>query len=183
MKVVSKGIIFICTGLFVAAIGEIQFSIFLRNDWSNFFGSLIFNTIYLTFAAAGIAFLVSFIGKRKRTLMLIVSLYGTLGLMIEWFLIGNSPWQNPDASQMGMFAYWACMVLVPTIVLDKNPQLEKPKRKLLIYGVVYILLALLGQLLPNAELRFLYHIRLFIFGYILLLIVSFIYYWRALNAL
>jgi|GEM_PF-6811812 len=31
----------------------------------------------------------------------------------EWFSIGSSPWGNPQTSQPGMFAYWACMALVP----------------------------------------------------------------------
>jgi hypothetical protein len=73
-------------------------------------------------------------------------------------LIGNSPWQNPAADQLAMFAYWVSMVLTPIIFLDDVSQISRLKRTLIGYGIGYTFIALLGQLLPAGDLLFLYHI-------------------------
>ena len=84
--------------------------------------------------------------------------------MVEWFLIGNSPWGNPDASQVGMFAYWACMALVPLVFLLQN----RPLRHFIVrYGLVYVVLVLLGQVfVADPGWRFAFHIYAVILGYL-----------------
>ncbi len=91
--------------------------------------------------------------------------------MVEWFAIGNSPWGNPDASQIGMAAYWACLVIVPLIIIDPDSRLRPLKRRVGVYALIYTALALAGQwLIPSAEWRFAYHIGLVVLGYIGLLV-------------
>src|SRR6187431_1425256 len=48
--------------------------------------------------------------------------FGGAGLMIEWFLIGLSPWSNPDANpllmlgfQLGMFSFWSTVSFAPRL--------------------------------------------------------------------
>ncbi len=158
---------FILAGLLTAAVGEWQFSVFLRDDLANFLGSLAFNTLYLSgvYLVTRLWLALGETPEQGRRWMILAytGLFGLSGLMVEWFLIGNSPWGNPDASQTGMFAYWACMALVPLTFLLRKHRLQ---RFIFLYGLVYTLLALAGQLIPAYEWRFAFHIYLVIFGYL-----------------
>ena len=110
-------LVFILLGVITAAVGEIQFSIFIRSDIHNFIGSIVFNSVYLFGVALISSLLVRLLGDGIPTVFCHFVLFGTSGLMIEWFMIGNSPWAKPEASQAGMFAYWSCLALVPFICL------------------------------------------------------------------
>ena len=101
--------------------------------------------------------------------------YGTLGLCVEWFLIGNSPWGNPDAAQWAMFAYWACMGLVPAVFLEEKGRWLKLGVAVLV--AAYVVLVGLGQMLPGPgladkpPLRFVFNILSVMFGYTVLMLV------------
>ena len=163
---------FVLIGLVTVAVGEWQFSVFIRGDLANFWGSVFFNTVYLLFAAVIAGWIARRMGSGTRTLLVLAGLAGLAGLGVEWFLIGNSPWGNPAANQPGMFAYWACMVVVPWILTTSDPRLGKLKRTMLAYGIVCTAIACLVQLLPNADVRFVLHIWLVILGYLGLLVLS-----------
>ncbi|MDX9991874.1 MAG: hypothetical protein RBS68_07460 [Anaerolineales bacterium] len=155
---------FILLGLLTAAIGEWQFSVFLRNDRDNFVGSLAFNALYLGAVFVITRVLLTTLRNRPKFILFYTGLFGFCGLMVEWFMIGNSPWGNPQASQVGMFAYWACLALVPLIFL-----LEKRSLQIFIlrYALIYLALVLLGQFgIPSPEWRFAFHITTVIFGYL-----------------
>jgi hypothetical protein len=34
----------------------------------------------------------------------------------RWFVIGTSPWANPEANDLGMFCYWATVVALPRLL-------------------------------------------------------------------
>jgi hypothetical protein len=85
---------------------------------------------------------------------------------MEWFAIGNSPWGNPDASQVAMFAYWASMALAPVVVLEGAPRL---RRQLLAVALVYLGLAFAVQMVENVDIHWVWHIWSVIIGYVLLL--------------
>ena len=159
---------FILLGLLTAAIGEWQFSVFLRADLDNFIGSLLFNALYMTGVYSLTRVFLGILRQRPYTLVAYTAGFGSSGLMIEWFLIGNSPWGNPQASQVGMFAYWSCMALVPLIFLLKKRLLQTLITR---YAFGYTLLILLGQFaIPSPEWRFAFHIYAVIFGYLGLMI-------------
>ena len=163
-------LVFVLVGVITAAVGELQFSVFIRGDWANLYGSMFFNALYLTgaFLVVNIIFRLR---ARRAAFLLTLVLAAVGGLMVEWFAIGNSPWGNPDASQFGMAAYWACLVIVPLIVIDPDPRLRPLKRRIGVYALIYTALALAGQwLIPSAEWRFAYHIGLVVLGYIGLLV-------------
>lgn len=164
MKTLFKILLFILPGLLTVAIGEWQFSVFLRNDLDNFIGSLFFNTLYLGGVYLITRILLTTLRNRPKFILFYTVLFGLSGLMVEWFLIGNSPWGNPNASQVGMFAYWACMTLVPLMFLLEKNLLQT---FIIRYGLIYTALALLGQFtIPAYEWRFAFHIHLVIFGYL-----------------
>ena len=40
--------LFVLIGVLTAAVGELQYSVFIRGDWANLVGSMVFNAVYLT---------------------------------------------------------------------------------------------------------------------------------------
>ncbi len=172
---------FVGIGLVVAGIGEMQFSVFIRSDINNLIGSLVFNAVYLAVASLVSWCVVARLGDCLATMVWHVGLFGTAGLMIEWFLIGNSPWGNPQASQIGMFAYWSAMVVVPFVVMRQNARLATLKKTVAVSVVLYLFVALVIQRVPNPTLHFVYHIWSFILGYIALLLLTLIGYARAVR--
>jgi hypothetical protein len=159
----TETIQFIFLGLLTAAIGEWQFSVFLRNDFPNFMGSIVFNTIYMGASYLVTRFLLTTIRNRPKFIFVYAGFFGLTGLMVEWFLIGNSPWGNPDANQPGMFAYWACMALVPLCFLLKKRRLQV---FIFFYTLIYIVLVVFGESsIPSSDGRFVFHVYAVIFGY------------------
>lgn len=138
----------------------------IRGDWANFYGSVVFNALYLSGAFVITRLIFRLVGRHDIAFVLCAGLAAVGGLWVEWFLIGNSPWGNPAASQWGMAAYWACLVVVPLISIDGAAGLRPLKRRLALYAVLYTALVVLGQwLIPTAEWRYVYHIWLVIVGY------------------
>ncbi len=178
---VLRWIAFVGIGLLVAAVGETQYSGFIRGDWANLLGSVFFNALYLS-GAAGFSFAVlQRIPHPSLCLAAHVAIFGSLGLVVEWFLIGNSPWGNPDAHQIGMFAYWACMVAVPMVYVVPAPQTVRLKQRILPAVLLYSALALAVQTLPWSTARIAYHLWSVILGYTALLVWVMVAYGRAVR--
>ncbi|MEX2608176.1 MAG: hypothetical protein WD708_12605 [Kiritimatiellia bacterium] len=171
-------LVFICIGLVIAGIGETQFSVFIRSDIPNLIGSIAFNTVYLILAGFVSWLVVRGLGDGWVTILLQVAIFGTTGLMIEWFLIGNSPWGNPLASQTGMFAFWSAMVVVPFVYLRPDPRLAPLKKRIFVAVLVYAYAAALIQLIPNPTVQFVYHIWSVILGYTALVLFTTVGYIR-----
>jgi len=60
---------------------------------------------------------------------------GTMGLAVEWFLIGLSPWSDRTSPlalvavfHAGMFSFWGTVAIAPRILLDLRPQVAKLRR-------------------------------------------------------
>ena len=168
--------LFVLIGVLTAAVGELQFSVYIRGDWANLFGSMVFNAVYLAGAFVVTRLLFRLL-PRRAAFLLTVALAAVAGLMVEWFLIGNSPWGNPDASQIGMAAYWACLVVVPLIVIDPDLQLRRLKRAIAIYAAVYSAAAVAAwALLPGETWGAAYHLWSVVFGYLGLAIMMIVGY-------
>ncbi len=168
--------LFVLIGVLTAAVGELQFSVFIRGDWANLFGSMVFNAVYLAGAFVVTRLLFRLL-PRRAAFLLTVALAAVAGLMVEWFLIGNSPWGNPDASQIGMAAYWACLVVVPLIVIDPDLRLRRLKRAIAIYAAVYSAAAVAAwALLPGETWGAAYHLWSVVFGYLGLAIMMIVGY-------
>lgn len=61
-----------------------------------------------------------FLKNDARALALLFLLGMGLGLVIEWSIIGNSPWKNPDANQLGLVAGWTSVFILPHAFLEQN---------------------------------------------------------------
>lgn len=62
---------------------------------------------------------------------------GTIGLAVEWFLIGLSPWSDSTSPaalivvfHAGMFSFWGTVAFAPHVLLDPRPQIAGLKRRL-----------------------------------------------------
>lgn len=172
-------LLFVLVGVLTAAVGELQYSVFIRGDWANLFGSMVFNAVYLT-GAFVLTRLLQRLLPRRAAFVAIVGLAAFAGLMVEWFLIGNSPSGNPDASQIGMAAYWAAMVVVPLIAVESDARLHPLRRVIAVYAAVYTLLALAAwALLPRETWGYAYHIWSVIFGYVGLTTIAVVGYLKS----
>ena len=168
-------------GLVIAGIGETQFSVFIRSDISNLIGSVVFNALYLTVAGLVSGLLVKRLGDGLAAIVAHVAGFGTAGLMVEWFVIGNSPWGNPQASQIGMFSYWSAMVVVPFVCLRPDTRLAALKKTIAVSVLLYTIAAVVIQLTANPTVQFVYHIWAVVLGYTALILLSAIGYAVAIN--
>lgn len=73
--------------------------------------------------------------------------FGIMGLCFEWVLVGNSPVQNPDALQWGMFVYWVGFFMIPRILVDGHSSVRPLAQRIiwmyLIYSIVHMLITLM----------------------------------------
>ena len=162
-------IVFILTGVLFAAPGEYLFSVTIRGDLANFFGAMGFNSFYLLLVYLAARLLQRLVSHRLAALLIYYFATGLAGLMIEWFMIGNSPWGNPDASQVGMWAYWTSMSMMGLIFSDPAPAARPLQKRIAIICIPAAAAALLlVNLLPTADLRFVASIWLVVIGYTLL---------------
>jgi hypothetical protein len=88
-----------------------------------------------------------------------------MGLAIEWFVIGNSPWANPEANDLGMFAYWATVLAMPRLMLDPRPHLYPVRRAAVAAFAAYAFGALAVGVLTPQPLRLFVLVWVVVLGY------------------
>ncbi len=94
-------------------------------------------------------FLLRRIGPENRLDLAFYLIAGTIGLMVEWFLIGLAPWNlglgtEPFLSivfQIAMFSFWGSVAFAPKIILDRRQLIIGSRRwlkRFLVIGFVSI---------------------------------------------
>jgi hypothetical protein len=98
--------------------------------------------------------------------------YGWVGLMMEWFLMGHSPWGNPAANpvlmlgfQLGMFSFWSTVAFAPRLFLADNDRAKNVRRWILAFYVPYFVFVYVIGLAVPADSRFGTIVILVIAGY------------------
>ncbi len=121
--------IFILLGLLLAAPGEILNQILARHDVRAFRTTMFSYSILLLIGFSvgkGIALLIN---RRARTMVIYYLGFGSLGLAVEWLLLGNAPSADPFQviTQAGMFTFWGTMLLGPRLIVDpaSSPELRR----------------------------------------------------------
>lgn len=87
------------------------------------------------------------LGEHRAVLAYYV-MAGGIGLMIEWFIIGLSPWSSPGSDpllmlvfQLGMFSFWGSVAFAPRLLLDERNSIvavRKMYKRFLIAGYAFI---------------------------------------------
>lgn len=96
---------------------------------------------------------------------------GLIGLfLLEWWLVGNSPSGNPNASQIGMLIFHTAYPLTARLFVD--PSALDMQGKVKSYWWKFCLFTLLGVLIPHDFLRFAWFIYVPVLGYLGMLIVG-----------
>src|SRR5437773_9146055 len=128
---------FYCIGLIVAGLEEFITQGVLKNN----LGGWIIPTVIAFLPFLIIVRSVSRFLEQRLTEQNAVLIYylisGGIGLSVEWFLIGLSPWKDPDAHplamlvlQVGMFSSWSGVAFAPRILLDKRDFVSPVRRRL-----------------------------------------------------
>jgi hypothetical protein len=92
-------------------------------------------------------------------------LVGSLpGMALEWFVIGNSPWGNPEASQLGMVIFHGAWPIWGRMFDPVWFSPEQRRRALWVMGVAGLLLAP-GFLMAPGDIRFVFFIIAPLFAY------------------
>lgn len=165
-----KFVKFIVIGALFAAVGEYWFSYIIRRDINNWYFTLGFNPSWLVVVYFTSRIIFRAIKNRFTANTVYYLTYGFAGLIIiEWFLVGNSPWRNPQANQLGMFSYHATTAMTSLIFVDQSPTLARLKKAILAYFVPYSLAGtVIGFLLPTYRLRLVVLVWTVIIGYTLM---------------
>ncbi|MFH1308345.1 MAG: hypothetical protein ABIH72_05835 [archaeon] len=141
---------FIIIGILFATVAEFVLNILILKNINSYLFTFIIYFTLLTFAY----FLGKIINKIRKPYseILYYIIASTFGLMFEWFLLGNAPWLNLDANQIGMFSFWAAVFMMPRIFCLKNENLNKLKKYIKVYFIIYaIILILLGFIIPESS--------------------------------
>jgi hypothetical protein len=147
----KKLLIFVLLGLLLAAPGEILNQLLARHNLRAFRSTMISYSVLLLvgfFASKGL----SAFCRKSRARLIHYLLFGFLGLMVEWFLLGNAPVLEPFQiiTQPGMFTYWGTMLLAPCLIMERGfAELKRSfARFFASFSLLYLLVALV---LPRAK--------------------------------
>jgi hypothetical protein len=149
----KKLVLFILLGLLFAAPGEILNQVLARNDPRAFGATMISYSVLLLigfFVSKGISAM--FPNSAAKSRLVYYLLFGFLGLMVEWFLLGNTPVLDPlqVITQPGMFTFWGTMLVGPCLMLE--PDLADLKRSFAKFFTASSLLYLMvAVIVPRAK--------------------------------
>jgi hypothetical protein len=167
---------FVAVGSVFATVEEFLTIVILKHDVGSYIFSLVvLFPVFLSFVYGSARLL----GRMSRTEaqreLVHFFAYGWAGLMIEWYLIGLSPWSNPDANpllmlvfQLGMFSFWATVAFVPRLFLSSTGADRQCFRSVArFYGAWFGCVYVIGLAAPE-HLRFAVVIPLVIAGLLVL---------------
>ena len=152
-------------GSLLATLGEFLFCVLVRQSVPDYLFTLAAYPVILAVAALPMRWVQRRTPTPLAADIAVYALAGLAGLAIEWFILGNSPWANPEANDLGMFAYWATVLAMPRLLLDRRPYLRPVRRAAAIAFGVYAASALaIGVLTPQA-LRLFVLVWVVVIGY------------------
>ncbi len=187
-KDMKKFLTFLAVGSFFATVEEFLTVVVLRQDVKSYvFTLLVLFPVFLTlvwFSSRAIGW----VARREPARELIhYFVYGFAGLLIEWFLIGLSPWSNPEANpllmlvfQLGMFSFRATVGFAPRLFTNPGELSRRTRRAVLWFYVPYFVCAYAIAFAVPGAARFPTIIGLILFGYLSLNVFYARYFFRAL---
>jgi len=128
---------FFLYGIAIAALEEFISQGVLKDSYFLWVFTLIPFAVFLVVARGVVAFLGRG-GSRWRAPLLYYLVMGGIGLAIEWFIIGLSPWSDETSPRWlvavfhaGVFSFWGTVALAPHILLDDRAEMAGLKRRFL----------------------------------------------------
>jgi len=188
-EAMKKFLTFIAIGSFFATVEEFLTVVVLKHDPGSYiFTLLILFPVFLAFVYFTSRLIDHFIQGRTAQDLSHYFIYGLVGLMIEWFLIGLAPWSDPSANpalmfvfQLGMFSFWATVGFAPRLFLNPGELSRRARRSILRFYIPYFILAYIISLSVPQSLRFVTIIPLIILGYLLVNLFFVIYFRRSFS--
>lgn len=178
---------FLLVGSFFSSVEEFLTVAVLRGDLASFgFSLVVVFPGFLTFVYLSSPLLARIHPRRPVQELAHFGVYALLGLGIEWFLIGLSPWSDPGAHpvlmflfQLGMFSFWATVSFAPRLFLTPGEPARRARRAILRFTIPYFAFVYLVCLALPKEARFLPTIALVVSGYSALNVIYAIYFHRS----
>lgn len=152
-------------GSLFATLGEFLFCVLVRQSVPDYLFTLAAYPVILALAYGPLRWIERHLPGPLAADVGVYALAGLAGLAIEWFIIGNSPWANPDANDLGMFAYWATVLAMPRLLLDRRAYLRPVRRAAAVAFAAFSAAALLIGLLTPQALRLFVLVWVVVIGY------------------
>ena len=164
---------FLMAGTFFSTVEEFLTIVVLKHDVPSYLMTLILlfpGFLTFVFLSGRIIDRVLLNSPRRDATHFVV--YATVGLLIEWFAIGLSPWSNPAANpilmtlfQLGMFSFWGTVAFAPRLFIRSDAHSLSTRRSLLRFYIPYFLIVYLVTFTVSEQNRFAVTIILIIVGY------------------
>lgn len=144
-------VLFIAIGLMTSIPGEILNQILARHDVRAFRSTMVSYVILLFIGFFVGKSLCAVVRKRCHAALINYLFFGTLGLMVEWFLLGNKPVLDPFqvVTQPGMFTFWAAMLQTPWLMTEAEDFADLKKRFVRYFAGFSALFLSLALFLPK----------------------------------
>ena len=152
-------------GSLFATVGEFLFCVLVRQSLPDYLFTLAAYPAILALTYLPLRWIERRMPSEPTADMAAYAIAGLLGLAIEWFVIGNSPWANPEANDLGMFAYWATVLAMPRLMLDPRPHLRPVRRAAAAAFAAYAFGALAVGVLTPQPLRLFVLVWVVVLGY------------------
>ena len=180
---------FVATGSMFATVEEFLTIVVLRRDIGSYiFTLLILFPIFLTFVWFSSRLIDRFFPTRPKQELAHFFIFGGIGLLMEWFLMGLAPWSNPAANpiamlifQLGMFSFWATVAFAPRLFSNPDENSQRCRREVLRFYTPYFVIVYLIAFVVAANLRFVTIILSILFGYLFLNVFYVRYFVRAVR--
>lgn len=170
---------FVAIGSIFATVEEFLTVVVLRRDVPSYvFTLIVLFPVYLTVVFVTSRLLDRLVRRAGGQALAHLLAFGWLGLMLEWFLMGLSPWSNPEANpllmlgfQAGMLAFWATVATAPRVFLDGRPASRLARRRIVRFGLPYLAMLYGIAFVVPGRVRFGPVILLIVVGYTVVLVM------------
>jgi len=165
-------LIYVFIGLILMAPQELIVAVFRGQSVFLYFMALLFWLAMLSLMFVFYRWSIKLIKHPGLELILSMLLCFSVALFIEWEIIGNSPWGNPGANQLGLIAGWVSVFTLPRVFLENNFLGIKKAAK--IWYIPFVL-SLFVPLLLNPEKGAIIGVTIYGYSVIPFLLLSIIY--------
>jgi len=182
----KRFLVFLAIGSFFATVEEFLTVVVLRHDVPSYvFTLIILFPVFLSVVWLSSRLLDRYFVRAGDLAHFLV--YGSVGLLMEWTLMGLAPLSDPKANplamfvfQLGMFAFWATVATAPRVFLD--PRGRVTRRRILKFYVPYFTLTYVLAFSVPARAKFATIISLILLGYLIVGTMLFLHALRTRRA-